>query len=247
MKSEMSLNKNSHVPLFFQIQEYFRKKIENTDIKPGTQLPTERELSDEFDISRVTIRKAMRGLIAEGLCEKKVGKGIFVSDEKIPINLHRLEGTTDLLKKAGNSMKTIQNYKEIIKANEKFADLLNINNNSKILYIKRIRYINDSPVILEHTYLPIKRFPKLDEYDFSNSLYDILEKKYNVTPKNSRGCFNIFMAKEEEARLLNLQLNTPLLVKEATVYSEDGTAIEYNKSFYRSDKFNFMVDSKTIE
>jgi|AntRauTorckE6833_2_1112554.scaffolds.fasta_scaffold00171_25 GntR family transcriptional regulator len=247
MKSNVSLNKNSHIPLFFQIQDHFRNKIENTDIKPGTQLPTERELSNELDISRVTIRKAMRGLIAEGLCEKKVGKGIFVSNEKIPINLHRLEGTTDLLKKAGSSIKTIQNNKKIIKADKKYANLLNIKVNSKILYIKRIRYIDDCPVILEHTYLPLIRFPKLDEYDFSKSLYKILEKKHKVTPKNSRGSFNIIMAKEEEARLLNLQLNTPLLVKEATVYSKEGTAIEYNKSVYRSDKFNFMVDSKTIE
>ncbi|MGM0445185.1 MAG: GntR family transcriptional regulator [Bacillota bacterium] len=247
MNSEISLNKNSHVPLFFQIQEYFRKKIENTDIKPGTQLPTERELSDQLDISRVTIRKAMRALIAEGLCEKKVGKGIFVSDEKIPINLHRLEGTTDLLKKAGSSMKTVQNHKEVIKTDKKFANLLNIKVNSKILYLKRIRYIDDSPVILEHTYLPLIRYPKLDKYEFNQSLYEILNEKYEVTPKNSRGCFNIIMAKEEEAKLLNLQLNTPLLVKEATVYSEEGTAIEYNKSVYRADKFNFMVDSKTIE
>ncbi|MFO7815221.1 MAG: GntR family transcriptional regulator [Halanaerobiales bacterium] len=244
---DININKNGHIPLYFQIQEYFRKKIEKNDIKPGTQLPTERELSDELDVSRVTIRKAIRGLIAEGLCEKKVGKGIFVSDEKIPINVHELEGTTNLLKKVANEMKTIENEKNIIEVNKKFQNIFDLNSNNKVLYLKRIRYIDNSPVILEHTYLPINKYPNIQEYDFSNSLYEILERDYNIIPDKSRGSFNILMAKEEEARLLNVQLNTPLLVKKATVFSKKGQAIEYNRSVYRSDKFNFLVNSKLIE
>jgi GntR family transcriptional regulator len=244
---DINLNKNGHIPLFFQMQEYFRKKIENNNIKPGTQLPTERELSDELDISRVTIRKAIRGLIAEGLCEKKVGKGIFVSDEKIPINVHKLEGTTNLLNKATNKIKTIENDKKIIEADKMLSNIFDLNEDNKVLYLKRIRFIDNSPVILEHTYLPMYKYPNIEKYDFSNSLYEILEKEFNITPDKSRGSFNILMAKEEEARLLNIQLNTPLLVKKATVFSKEGQAIEYNRSVYRSDKFNFLVDSKIIE
>jgi GntR family transcriptional regulator len=244
---EISLNKNGHVPLYFQIQEYFRDKIENNDIKPGAQLPTERELSDELDVSRVTIRKAMRGLIAEGLCEKKVGKGIFVSDGKIPINVHKLEGTTELLKNTADAMETIVNEQKLILAGEKLANLLDLKKDDKILYLKRIRYINETPVIIEKTNLPLKLFPDLDKYDFSHSLYKILKEDYNTYPNKSRGCFNILMAKEEEARLLNLQLNTPLLVKKATIYSRQGIPIEYTDSVYRSDQFNFLVDSTIIE
>jgi len=244
---EISLNKNGHIPLYFQIQEYFRKKIENNEIKPGTQLPTERELSDKLNVSRVTIRKAIRGLIAEGLCEKRVGRGIFVSDEKIPINVHKLEGTTSLLKNTANEMETIVNEKKVITAGEKIADILNLKKSDQILYLKRIRYIDDTPVILEKTHLPLKLFPELDKFDFNQSLYMILKKEYNTYPNKSRGSFNILMAKEEEARLLNLQLNTPLLVKKATIYSRQGIPIEYTDSVYRADQFNFLVDSKIIE
>ena len=244
---DISLNKNGHVPLYFQIQEHFRNQIENNEIKPGAQLPTERELSDELDVSRVTIRKAIRGLIAEGLCEKKVGKGIFVSDEKIPINVHKLEGTTQLLKNTTNKMDTVVNEKRIMKADVKLRDLLDLNGSDNILYLKRIRYIENRPVILEHTHLPLNLFPNLEKYDFNQSLYSILKKEYNTYPNKSRGCFNIVMAKEEEAELLNLQLNTPLLIKTATIYSQEGIPIEYTKSVYRADQFNFIVDSKIIE
>jgi GntR family transcriptional regulator len=244
---DISLNKNGHIPLYFQIQEFFRNKIENNEIKPGTQLPTERELSDELDISRVTIRKAMRGLIAEGLCEKKIGKGIFVSNEKIPINVHKLEGTTKILKASTDRIETVVNEKKIIEAGDKLADLLDLKASDNILFLKRIRYIDDIPVILEYTHLPMKLFPDLDNYNFNQSLYKILIENYNTHPNKSRGCFNIVMAKEEDAELLNLQLNTPLLVKKATIFSKKGIPIEYTKSVYRADQFNFLVDSKIIE
>ncbi len=243
----ISLNKNGHIPLYFQIQEYFRKKIENNLLKPGTQLPTERELSNKLNVSRVTIRKAIRGLIAEGLCEKKVGKGIFVSDEKIPINVHKLEGTTNILQASADKIKTVVNEKKIIQAKKKYANLLNIDINDKIFYLKRIRYIKDIPVILEYAHLPSKLFPELEKYDFNQSLYKILKEKYNTYPDKSRGFFNLIMAKEEEAKLLNLQLNTPLLIKAATIYSQEGIPIEYTKSVYRTDQFNFLVNSKIIE
>ena len=244
MNIDISLNKKSHIPIYFQIQKQIRNKIENSDIKAGTQLPTERELSTKLDVSRVTVRKAVRGLIAEGYCEKKVGKGIFVTNNKIPTNIHSLEGTTEFLKEKGFEIQTQVIKNKVITPNSEIKDKLKLNNKQKALFLKRLRSIKKEPVMLEKTYLPLPLMPEIQKNNFSGSLYEILRTEYNLYPDHAEGHFNILMGTEKESELLNVQLNTPLLIKEAVVYTEDKKIIEYNSTIFRTDKFEFIFNSR---
>lgn len=240
---DIKVNKNSMVPIYYQIQDQIREKIENEELIPGTKLPSERKLSSKLDVNRATVRKAIRGLITEGLCEKKVGKGIFIDDEKITMNLHNTSGTTSFINKLGLKIETNLITKEIIDNDKKINTILD-NQNNKLLYIKRVRYINNEPLMLEKTYLPLKRFDDIIDENFNQSLYKILEDKYDIEPNYARGTLNVKTAKDEESQLLNLQLNSALVEKEVTVFDQNRLPIEYNKTYYRSDKFSFTINSK---
>jgi len=240
---DIKVSKNSMVPIYYQIQDQIREKIENEELIPGTKLPSERELSSELDVNRATVRKAMRGLITEGLCTKKVGKGIYIDDEKITMNLHNTSGTTSFINKLGLKIETNLISKKIIDIDKKINTILD-NEDNKLLYIKRVRYINDEPLMLEKNYLPLKRFEGIENKDFNQSLYKILEDKFNVHPNFARATLNVKTAKDEESQLLNLQLNSALIEKEVTVFDQNRLPIEYNKTYYRSDKFSFTINSK---
>jgi len=238
----MDINRNSPVPVYYQIQNQFRQKIKNEELIPGEKLPSERELSNKLDISRSTIRKAIRGLINEGLCINKQGKGIFVSDDKITININHISGTSSFIQKIGMDIYTKVIEKKII-SDKKINSILD-NEKSELLYLKRVRYINDEPLMLENSYLPLSRFKGLSDENFDKSLYSLLENKYNIKPKSSQGKFDIKIVDEEESKLLNIHLNTGLLVKEVVVFDQDDIPMEFSKTSYRSDKFTFAIDSK---
>ncbi len=243
---DIQVNKNSMVPIYYQIQDQIREKIENEKLIPGTKLPSERELSSKLDVNRATVRKAMRGLITEGLCTKKVGKGIFIDDEKITMNLHNTSGTTSFIKKLGLEIETNLISKKIIDGDKKINTILD-NEGHKLLFIKRVRYIDNEPLMLEKTYLPLKRFDGIEDENFNQSLYKILEEKYDIEPNFARGTLNVKTAKDEESQLLNLQLNSALVEKEVTVFDQNRLPIEYNKTYYRSDKFSFTINSQYCE
>ncbi|AZO93635.1 UTRA domain-containing protein [Iocasia frigidifontis] len=242
---KISINKNSHIPIYFQIQKQIRKAIEKVKIKPGEQLPTERELSSNLGVSRVTIRKAMRGLIMEGLCEKKSGKGIFVADKKLIMNIQNLEGTTQFIKRFGFDIKTSVIDKKIIKSEENLSSKLELVEGSDVLFLKRVRYVKGEPVMLEETYLPLYLFENIEIEDLNRSLYNVLNHKYNIKPARSKGVYNIRISGEKESEILNLKLNTPLLVKKATSYTSEEIPFEYNIAKYRTDKFEFIIDLKS--
>lgn len=240
----INIDKNSQIPIYFQIQKQIRNMIEDISLKPGDQLPTERKLSSDLGISRVTIRKAMRGLITEGLCEKKSGKGIFVAAEKMLMNIKTLQGTTAFIRQLGYEINTKVLKKEILEVSEKIRSKLEMVNSDKVLFLQRVRYVNKEPVILDETYLPLYLYKNIEEKEFDRSLYNILDENYNIEPFYSKGKYNIRVSGEEESEILNLKLNTPLLVKKAIAYTEEETPLEHNITKYRTDKFEFIFESK---
>jgi DNA-binding GntR family transcriptional regulator len=134
--------------------------------------------------------------------------------------------------------------KEILDANEKIKSKLEMVNSDKVLFLQRVRYVNEEPVIMDETYLSLDLYEGLEEKTYDKSLYSILEENYNIEPFYSKGKYNIRVSGEEESEILNLKLNTPLLVKKAVAYTKDDIPIEYNITNYRTDKFEFVFESK---
>src|SRR6056297_3389344 len=224
----ININKKSVMPIYYQIREQIMEKIEQNILKPGYQLPSENELSKKLNVSRVTIRKAIQGLTTEGYCRKEVGKGIYVSEKKMSIEIADLQGATSFFSKHNKRVKTKLLTNEIINPKEEYIDKLQLSNkeNKKVLTIERSRNIDDEPHMLDISFIPLYKFPRIEKKDFTQSFYEILAQDYNCYPKYSQGKLNILMATPEYAEVLQVKLDEPLMEKNAIVFNNSNIPIE---------------------
>lgn len=240
---DVKINKNSPTPVYYQIQKHIQHLIKEGELCQGDKLPSERELSKELNVSRTTVRKAISNLVTQGYCEKKAGRGLFVSGEKIRISIQGFKGFTKFVNELDYKPSTEVINKEIINPPDLIKDKLEINKEGKVLLLKRLRLINQEPAIVETTYLSLQRMPGLENYNFKKSLYSIIENEYNIKPYLTKGVFNISTVDENNAHLLNIPLGSAVLKKEAVVVDRKNKPVEYIKALYRSDKFSFYVES----
>lgn len=236
---KLYIKDNTSEPIYYQIYRQIKDYIKSRKIEPGEQLPTERELNQLLGVSRITIRKAIKFLTSEGLCYMKKGKGVFVLEEKIPIEIETIKGTKTLFNSLGMNIRTEVLFKKIINCDDQLSKKLEVPKKTKILYLKRVRIISNHPLIVENAYFSLDRIPGLEKYKFSGSLYKILKEKYNIFPDHSEGCLDYKPVDEEYTKLLNIPLNFFVLQKQCTVYTKDNIPIEVVNSFYRSDRFKF--------
>lgn len=240
---KITINDNSTEPIYYQIYQQIKEHIDNHKIKPGEQLPTERELNKSLGVSRITIRKAIKDLVSEGFCYNKRGKGIFVSRGKIPLELDNLMGMANHIGFLKLELNTKVILKRVIKANTQLAEKLKVEKKSKVLYLKRLRVINNEPLVIENTHLSLNRMQGLEKFNFEGSLYNIIRENYDLFPYRSRGTIIHRLANEENAKLLNIPLNYPVTEKQAVIYDKNNIPIEFVKNYYRSNRFRFFYNS----
>ncbi len=240
----IELKKHDTRPIYYQIFDQIRSQIESGLLPPGSQIPTEREVSDKTGVSRDTVRKAIKALTMEGYCQKIVGKGIFVSQGRMPINIVTPQGTTKFVENLGYELTSAILAKEILPFDFKtrLTKELDIAQGETMLKISRIRKIKNGPSLYEDSFLSLRRFPGLEDQPVERSLYDVLGNFYGTVPHHAKAELQIRAANEEEARLLDVALSTALLVKEAIVFSRDDQFVEYVRSLYPGDRFTFIVD-----
>lgn len=236
-----TLNHDNSVPLYIQLKDIIKNDIVSGVYKPNEKIPSEIELSAQFSISRITVRNAINELVDEDLLIKKQGKGTFVSISKIQDNILddiSFSLTCEINKvKAGSKI-----IKNIIKeASDRDIRELNLNKGDKVIYLKRIRYADEEPIIVEHNFFPYKYNYLLKEDLENQSLYEILGQKYNIIRNKSKKVIEIATASHEEAELLKISIGDPLLLHREIVYDKDYKPIHRTKQLIVGDKFKFIV------
>ncbi len=235
------INKNSRIALYYQLMDIIVEDIEDGKLKENDKLPSERELCIEYDISRVTVRKAIQELEKSGYIYKEHGKGTFVSPKKFEQDLLKFYSFTEEMKKIGKIPSSKVISFEIVTEDEKIARKLKLNLNDKIYKFTRLRLADEKPMILETTYVPYDRFIGLTKKDLENQpMYDIFTKTYNAVFTTAEETFQVIAARSREAKLLEISSNTPCLMVERITY-EDDLIIEYTKSVTRGNKFKYHV------
>lgn len=241
------VNKNNPLPLYYQLKEIINEMIDNNELNPGDLVPTERELCEYQNISRMTARKAIMTLVHEGVLYREQGKGTFVSEPKTFHQLYDLnKGFTGAMEKIG-----LQTSSKLLQFAIKDANMQVLNNlnlkekNKKVLKIKRLRIVEDTPFAIETTYLPLYLCEDLTKAEIEEkSLYSILKEKYNYTVYNDKQTIEPIILNDYESELLNLE-NAPLaLYIERTVYLKDSTPLEFTKSIYTSNKYKYEISFK---
>lgn len=234
------INDNSPIPLYFQIQEDLRTKINNQYYKNNEKIPTESQLEQEYGVSRITVRKAIEGLVYEGILVKRQGIGTIVSNRKINEDSLVLRSFTEKMTNQGFSIRTQVLEANHITISDRIAEHLQSHAKDKALYIKRVRYIDDEPIAIFSSYIPASIGIELDN-DFGGSLFSIFEDKYNIKIHYSDRVISASLASKEEASLLSIRPNEAVLLVKYTTYDTSGRLVEYAEGVYRSDKYQYSL------
>lgn len=233
------------IPRHAQISKWLRQQIDQGVFKPEEKLPSENELAKKFDVSRVTIRRALQSLESESIIYRCQGLGSFVSDERTPHNMVKLTDFNEDMAKAGIEPSSVVKKVETVNAPQWLAELLNIETGNKVMQIDRLRLGNGVPVAYDTTWLPILYGQLLNPDDLSEStIFHILEETYEIPV--IRGCYRM-SAETADAHLadeLNVQLKTALFLIDRLSYTIGEKPIYYQKRYYRSDK---VIYEMTVE
>lgn len=235
------MNINDMAPKYTHIIQYFVEKIESGELKDGDKLPTEDVLCSYFNVSRITVRKALNELVYEGYIIKKHGKGSYVNAGVAKMQLNSLQGFTEEMKARGKVASSKILSIDLIDADEIISKKLDIEEGSKVYCIARLRLANDEPMSIENVYIPYYLCTDIERHDLSGSLYEVLDHHYNLYPAKAEQSIESAVAGKKEQEILNIKLRSPVLKIERITYLSNNTVLEYVTSIYRGDKYKFYV------
>lgn len=244
---EVSASTSFTVPLYIQIAERLISQIESGDLSPGTQLAPERELSLDLNVNRMTLRRALQVLESQGLLDRRHGIGNFVANSKIDRQMESVFRFSSGMAKRGFTPGTKLISVEVIDAEQKLADDLNIPGYPQIYDILRLRSINQEPVMLESYKVPLNRFPGLQEFDLENrSIYEIFETEYAVKITRTRQSLEPIIATSFEAEILRIARGDPLMLEKRLSYDAENLPVEFGKDRFRGDRFRFITETSPV-
>ncbi len=222
------------------------EKINNEEYKVGEMIPSEREFMDIYQMSRITVRKAIDDLVNEGYLHRIQGKGTYVKTDEHNYDLFSLTSCTqDIMNSGMVASRKIINA-EVLSADKLRQRRLDLPDGEKVFKLERVYYADGTPINDTTTYLPLGTFPGLEKHSFDReSLYEILEKEYGVRITNARRTIEAVLAHEEVAENLEVNEGEPLLLfRSITLGLVNGVEkpIETFKSHYRTDIYKFYLN-----
>lgn len=231
-------------PMYRQIADAFREKINAGELKPGDALPTESCLQETFNVSRVTVRQALKLLADEGIIESIQGSGSYVKEERVNYDIYQLTGFYEKL--VDRNVDTHSDVKtfEVVKADTRLAAILAINPEDKVWHIKRVRFIKQKPVNLEETWMPLAMFPDLTWGVMEKSKYHYVEQIKKMVIDRSEQEVVPIMPSEEAIAAMSLDPAKPILEKVSRGYLKDGRIFEYSRNVFNTDDYKFTLVAK---
>lgn len=233
---------NSKQPLYDQLVDLLKEKIE-TELEPNTKLESERELSNRYGLSRTTVRLALQELEKMGYIYRRHGKGTYVSDlSKSAKNITSAYSFTEQTKALGKTSKTVILEFETIEANKYFANKLQVLLGEPLYKMKRLRLADDEPMMLERTYLPVKKFWNLTQALLETKpLYDLFSQDYQQVVHIADEEFYASIVRNKDMAYLEIKEGSAVLNLVRTTYNIDNEVIEYTLSVARADQFHYQV------
>jgi GntR family transcriptional regulator len=237
----MLLDRNSAVPLYYQIQQHLLDQIQSGALKPGQPLPSEQEISSRMGVSRMTARQAVKSLCDTGIAYSRRGVGTFVSGGKQEKTSSELLSFTQEMK-ARDCRPTSRVLKfEKAVAESEVASALHLAEGERVLSLVRVRLADGVPMGLENGFLPFRMFPGLLEtFDPRSSLYQTLAERYGVQMTAADEVVEAGLASARDARLLKIKKNAPVFFLMRISYAENGQPVEYVRSTYRGDRWKIV-------
>lgn len=239
------VDKDSPVPLYYQLKNIICELIENEEIKENETVPTERELCEYHGISRMTVNKAIASLVNEGLLYRERGKGTFVVKNKEKHQLQNLLSFTEDMKRKGIVIDTkiISFHRKV--PTKKMQQDLKLAKQQEVFEITRLRNVDGEPYAIEVAYIPTILCETLTaEMLENNSLYHILETNFDLKFDYGKQTIEPVLVNDYESELLQVKHKTLALMFSRLTYSKKGVPIEVTRSIYRSDRYKVEITLK---
>ncbi len=233
-----ALDENIRDPLYKQLQKKLRNAIENEHLQPEELLPAERDMAHAFKVSRITVRKALEGLVSEGLLTRRQGSGTFVA-ARVEKSFSQLTSFSEDMVSRGftPSSKWIAKSKSEVTPEE----VMNYGLAPGLLVyrLQRLRYADKTPMSIESTIIPAFCLPSIEAIE--SSLYEALSKS-EYRPVRALQRLRAVLLSDEQAKLLDASPNDAGLLVERRGFLADGRIVEIAHSYYRGDTYDFVAE-----
>ena len=233
-------------PKYYILKKVLEEKIENEEFPADEPIPSERELMEMYQVSRITVRKAVDELVNEGYLYKIQGKGTYVKTDERSSNLIAITSCTEDVVRMGMKPTKKVMVAELVYANAKRAKALEITQEERVFMLGRILFADQEPLNYTVTFLPEKLFPGIDRHSFDReSLYQVLQEEYGVRLTKARRTIEAILARDEVAEYLDIEEGSPIILFRCVTYgivNGKEIPVENFKCYYRTDKFKFYID-----
>ena len=241
----MIIDKNSQIPLHTQLAALLKAQIAAGVFAPNTSLPSEREMCEQYNISRTTVREAIHQIEKEGLIEKFAGKGIYVIEPQQKMAIHvSLKGfTSDVKREGGFPSSNLVSANVISNVPHDLIDRMKLEKTDEVVKIIRLRCNNGIPVALHTVYLNHRLCPGILNHNLSQvSLFSVLTDQYGINLAQAEEQIYAGLANQEELKMLSLVYPASVLRSERTTFTETGEVIEFSKATYCGESYRMIVD-----
>jgi len=234
------VDRTSFVPVYHQIAQNLKQYLKTNELKEDDLIPSERELCEAFEASRMTIRQAVDLLVQEGLLVRIKGKGTFVKKPKLRQPLTALTSfTMDMISQGLTPTSRVISC-SLVAASENIATFLNIPEGTQVVCLQRVRYANDKPHAYECSYLLHDEPNRLLAEDFTNrSLYRFLRENCGWKLTRAKESMEVMECPDDVYQLLWVPKGTPVFHRSRVTFNAEDCPVEYVVSCYRIDKYRF--------
>ncbi len=230
------------VPYYLRIRDRFAALIEKGSLLPGTKLPPERELRDQFQITRVTARQALTQLEAEGLIFRENRRGWFVSPPRIQYDpTANVSFTESVLAQGRTPSATVLSTERMI-ASARESQFLDVEVGDPIFLIQRLRSIDGRAVLLEHLHVNAERCPGLLGLPLDRSLTELMSEHYGISEYRPHINMRPTALAEPQAQALGVSPGAPSLYLSRIIYDQFDSIIEFDQEFWRHDALEICIN-----
>lgn len=225
-------------PMYIKIHNQIKRDVENHVYKVGDRIPAERQLAVKFGVSRMTLRQAIKTLEEEGILERRLGSGTYVASQKVQEKMSGIMSFTEITQANGQIPSSKLVSYQIGKPSLSEKERLNLNPDSEVLRMERIRFADETPICYEVVTIPYHLVENLSKDDISTHLYETLNKNgYRIGRVTEH--ISAAVANENDARLLNAKKGEALITRRQVTELSNGQPFEYTRARYVAERFEF--------
>ena len=244
MLEQHKLDKSVPIPLYYQLKTLLLEEIKSNAYPVDSIIPTEKEISEMFEISRTTVRQAITELVREGWLYRVKSKGTFVAQRKIKQDfIRRLESFNEQIERTGRRPGTELLALEVVEMPERAAEAFGVAPGERVVYLHRKRSADAEPIVTVETYLPYPKCAFLMQHNMAKeSMYNVLAEREETRICRVSRILEAVAANAQDARLLNIRTGKPVHLFHTVGYNQYDEPIEFSIARYRGDRNRFEVD-----